>query len=224
MSKPHLMPAPLTQQAFPFVTDEDILEQAEAYVRMQQRRVARILKFTSIPNVTVEVLKRPIFTKKGEAFLAEIETQYSSQIEIEFVFNVEPTQDDKDEDLEAILNNQFKFVASYLETVLDGLADMGGVDEKIDTLEWIFADYLPEERTEKSGRKSKIATDKMPFSFNWSCALLGLDPEKMRDEICIAIAGQQREVEARILKGELQPSRRNAVATAVAFINERTSI
>ncbi len=218
MSKPHLMPAPLTQQAFPFVTDEDILEQAEAYVRMQQRRVARILKFTSIPNVTVEVLKRPIFTKKGEAFLAEIETQ------IEFVFNVEPTQDDKDEDLEAILNNQFKFVASYLETVLDGLADMGGVDEKIDTLEWIFADYLPEERTEKSGRKSKIATDKMPFSFNWSCALLGLDPEKMRDEICIAIAGQQREVEARILKGELQPSRRNAVATAVAFINERTSI
>lgn len=109
-----------------------------------------------------------------------------------------------------------------MDTVLEGLADVGGVDEKIDTLEWIFAEDFLDAPLHQAVKNGVSEMHKFAFSFKWCCALLGLRPELMREGICSSLADLQRSVDARIKTGALKPTRRNAVSKAIEFIKERT--
>jgi hypothetical protein len=223
VSKPHYVSAPLTQQAFSFTSDDEAQETAIDFEEQQRRRVAYVLRHTNLPPINIEVLKQPIFTRKGERFLEDIDALQSKQSVFQFVFNKEPTASDKAEDIEAILGNLHKFVAHFVDTVLEGLADVGGVDEKIDTLEWIFAQEKRIETRQPGGYFIRIPKKDFPFSFNWCCSILGLYPDRMRSIILECLNDLLHSVEDRIKEGTLKPMRREAISKAVYFIKERST-
>lgn len=223
MSKPQIMSAPLTQQAFSFVSDEEAQEMAKAYEEQQRRRLARIFRNTQLLPLHIEVLRQPIFTPKGEKYLKQLDAHDSPQAELQFVFNKEPTAADKAEDIEAFLSNIPKFVGFVLDTLLEGLADVGGVDEKIDTLEWIFAGDNAVLDCEIKGRKKVVQLKKIPFSFTWCCSVLGLYPERLREGIESSLIDAQRNVDIRISNGTLKPTRGAALGSAIEFIKERST-
>lgn len=230
MSKPQIMPAPLTQHAFSFVSDDEAQEMAKVYEDQQRRRIARIFRNTQLSPIAIEVLKEPIFTPKGERFLKNLDAQESQQAVLQFVFNKEPSAGDKADDIEAILGNIPQFAAHFMDALLEGLADVGGVDEKLDTLEWIFAGDTVAVDSQHvavvgqiSGSTKVIPMRKIPFSFTWTCSVLGLSPERMRDGIEESLIDLQRTVDNRIAGGELKPMRRIAVSCAVEFIKERST-
>lgn len=221
MTKPQFMPASLTQQAFSFhVDDEEVLPESE---EQQRRRLAYVLDYTNLKPLHLEILKRPIFTPKGEKLLREIEQQKIAQVEIEFVVKDEPTLNDKAVDIEALIVNPFKFVACFFETVLGCLADVGGVDEKIDTLEWMFLEdrslyaWPPPTKDMISGVKQTS------FPFTWCCKILGYDADELRTGVKAALLNLLRETEARIRAGEYKSFRRDAIAQAVDCVNQRST-
>lgn len=221
MTKPQQLPASLTQQAFSFhADDEEVLNVIE---EQQRRRLAYVLDHTNLKPLHLEILKRPIFTPKGEKLLREIEEQKAAQVEIEFVVTNEPSLTDKAADIEALIVNPFKFVACFFETVLECLADVGGVDEKIDTLEWMFLEdrslyaWPPPTKDMISGVKQTS------FPFTWCCKILGYDPDELRAGVKASLTTLLRETEAKIQSGEYQSFRRNAIASAVDCANKRST-
>jgi len=221
VKKPHLMAAPLSQQAFSFVSDDEAQEMAKVYEQQQQRRVVQLSRISTLPQISIEVLNGPIFTKNGEKFLEQLSKQNRPQSEFEFVFNREPTEADKAEDVDAILRNLDLFVAGFMDTILEGLADIGGVDDKLDTLEWMFAGDNVAMQNHYLGKTKIIAMKKFPFSFSWCCRCLGLCPDNMREGIEQVLKKLQLSRNTRISNGKLSANRRDAVTSAVDFIKNR---
>lgn len=223
MSKPRIRAAPLTQQTFTFVTNVEVQEMAQAHEEQQRRRLARIFQHTKLASINIEVLSGSIFTKKGEKYLKALDKAAESQVEIEFVFNKEPTKRDKAEDIELFLDNFSQFLGCVLDTILESLADVGGVEEKIDTLEWIYAGNTQTIGASVKGTEKFILLNLIPMSFNWVCRALGLCPDALRSGIELSLRESQRDVDARMTAGSLNPSRGHAIGTAVEFINERST-
>jgi hypothetical protein len=222
VSKPRTTPAPLTQQAFAFTSNAEAQEAAIAIEEQQRARLAYVLDHMKLSPVTLEIIKQPIFTRKGQSFLEQIEEVESTQVEIEYVFNKEPTSFDKAEDINAFLSNIPRFVACFLDRLLEGLADVGGVDDKIDTLEWMFTtDEAHSVWTEEEIAQQHVRQTSLPFT--WCCKVLGLNPELLRDGVKESLDALLIEVDDKIRAGVFKPMRRAAIAHAVDCVNQRST-
>lgn len=224
MSNPRTMAVPLSQQAFPFVTDEEKHDMAKAYDKNQGRRLYRILRNTKLANITIELLNGSVFTPKGEQRLKDLDHAYSSQLEIPFTFNKEPTEQDRVEDCEAFLRCLPAFLDCMLTTTLEKLADVGGADEKIDTLEWVYAGDTRAIDLWVKGRRKSVLLKQIPMTFNWVCAQLGLDPDELREGIESALLESQRIAKQKISTGKLLPNKGAALSDAINFIQERSTV
>lgn len=223
MSKQRIRAAPLTQQTFPFVTDVEVQEMAKAHEELQRRRLARIFRHTKLSSINVEVLNGSVFTRKGEKYLKSLDGTIESQVEIKFVFNKEPTELDKAEDIEIFLDNFSQFLGCALDAILESLADVGGVEEKIDTLEWIYAGNNQVIDACVNGVKKVVALQLIPMTFNWVCRALGLCPDELRSGIESSLRESQRAIDARMAAGSLNSTRGQAIGKAVDFITERST-
>lgn len=223
MGKPRIRAAPLTQQTFPFVSNVEVQEMAQAHEGQQRRRLARIFEHTKLASINIESLIGSVFTRKGEKYLKALDKAVENQVEIEFVFNKEPTARDKAEDVELFLDNFSQFLGCALDTILESLADVGGVEEKIDTLEWIYAGNTRTIGARVKGKDKLVLLDRIPMSFNWVCRALGLCPDVLRSGIELSLRESQRAVDARMTAGSLNLSRGHAIGAAVNFINERST-
>ncbi len=223
MRKPRYMAVPLTQQAFPFVTHEEKLGMAKAYEKSEAQRLYRALRNTRLSGITIEVLKRGIFTPKGEKLLKELDHAYEFQFEIPFTFNQEPTEEDRKEDCEAFMRCLPAFLDCMLTTALEKLADVGGADEKIDTLEWVYAGDTRAIDLWVKGRRKSVLLKQIPMTFNWVCAQLGLDPDVVREGVESALLESQRIAKQKMSTGKLLPNKGAALGSALNFIHERST-
>ena len=223
MSKPRIMPVPLTQQAFGFVTDEEKLEMASAYDKQQERRLYVALRNTRLANITIEVLKSTVFTLKGEQHLRSLEQTDSPQIELGLTLNKEPTEADKEEDCDAFMRCLPAFLDCMLTTALQKLADVGGAEEKIDTLEWVYAGDTEFIELWIKGRRKSVQLRSIPMTFNWVCTQLGLNPDDLRQGIEAVLLESQRIANQKIGMGKLMPNKGTALGSAINFINERST-
>jgi hypothetical protein len=97
------MAVPLAQQAFAFVSYEERLEMANVYEQLQAKKLAAVVRKMRKANITIEILKGDVFTKKGEQYLESLNHTFAPQFEIEFSFNREPTEKDRAEDVDAFM-------------------------------------------------------------------------------------------------------------------------
>lgn len=223
MRKPRIMAVPLAQQAFAFVSYEERLEMANVYEQLQAKKLAAVVRKMKKANITIEILKGDVFTKKGEQYLESLNHTFAPQFEIEFSFNREPTNEDRREDVDAFMRCIPGFLDCMLQRTLSQLADVGGADEKIDTLEWVYQGDTQFIDLWVKGRRKSIPLKHIPFSFNWTCAQLGLDPDDIRDGIEAALIESQRIAKRKISTGHLQANRGDALGGAIKFINERST-
>ena len=223
MSKPRILPVPLAQQAFAFVTDEERIAMSQAYEKQQERKLYAVLRHTRLASITIEVLKRGVFTKKGEELLASLDNTFSPQIEIPFSLNKEPTEQDRQEDADAFMRCLPQLLDCMLQSTLSQLADVGGVDEKIDTLEWVYAGDRKFIGLWVKGVRKSVPLKKIPWTFNWVCAQLGMDPDDLREGIELGLLESQRAARQKIDMGQLQPIREAAYTGAINFINDRST-
>lgn len=223
MSNHRILPVPLTQQAFAFVSDDEKQEMGKAYEKQQVRKLAAVLRNTRLANITIEVLRGNVFTEKGEQFLKSLDNTFSPQYEIPFTFNKEPTERDRTEDVEAMTRCIPQLLDCMLTSTLSQLADVGGADEKIDTLEWVYAGDTKFIDLWVKGSRKSVPLKKIPFSFNWVCAQLGLDPDDLRDGIEAGLLESQKIAVQKISMGKLLPTRSAGYTGAINFINERST-
>lgn len=223
MSKPRILPVPLTQQAFAFVSDEERQGMSQAYEKQQERKRYAVLRNTKLASITIDILKGGIFTKKGEELLASLDHTFSPQVEIPFSFNKEPSEFDRQEDVEALTRCLPQLLDCMLQSTLSQLADVGGADEKIDTLEWVYAGDTKFIDLWVKGVRKSVPLKKIPFTFNWFCAQLGMDPDDLRDGIEVGLLESQLAAKQKIDMGKLQPSREGAYTDAINFIKERST-
>jgi hypothetical protein len=196
---------------------------AMAYEKQQERRLYVILRNTRLANISIEILKGSVFTEKGEQYLRELDQTFSPQFEIPFTFNKEPTEEDKIEDVQAFMRDIPAFLECMMKSTLEKLADVGGADEKIDTLEWVYAGDTRHIDLWVKGCRTSVPLKKIPMTFNWVCEQLGTDPDEIRTGIEAVLLQSQRIARQKISVGDLKPKKDVALGNAINFINERSS-
>lgn len=200
-----VMPSPRGQLTLGFVTMTEFeaqqTAQDERIQTPQKRKPIKSPKVTLIDCTTAEVCELPLFQslKGTDAERFEADPLYSP----EHLPEDERLPDDEVEkarDISLIADNAFEFVGWYIERNMEMLASVGNAQEKASVLEWMFepdVELRQPSSLQDYRRPIAIYKDRVPFSFQWCCKVVGFDPDRFRDALLDTIRGAMENVSPR---------------------------
>lgn len=215
-------PAPISQMAFFFVTDEERQAQDEVYrmLTSARQRMQRSSKPQPLPDIRIDLLAPPLVLLANEHGAPQVEDlQEDPLVADDHASSVRPTAlagavgdedaeveqlsvdelTQKAEDIQFMADRPLEFLDWLLQRNLRYLASRGNPVEKKSVIEWIFAPAVDgsvyDFRPGGAGREIPLITKRLPFSFEWICIHLGLCPDTIRQELLLALQRAQAEAQ-----------------------------
>lgn len=214
--KPALPSVPLTQQAFPFVDDDDRQKMGERYERERLKRIRRFIRNTddTTPVVRVEVLNQPIFTPEGltaiEVFTTDPMDAPDDSPGVSEEEQLVCDEQEKTEIINWFADRAEQFIGYVIDQAVEALASIGNAKEKAHILQWMFAadihGYVIEEIEGQELTRPIFSRD-VPMTFQWCCRVHGLSVERFQQSVLDALKFAEAEIRNREINGELKPGR-----------------
>lgn len=200
-----VMPSPRTQLALGFVSMAEIEAQHTAHEQrvqtQQKRKPSRSPLVTLIDCTTADVYELPLFQSlkgvEAERFVVDPLQSPEHVPEDDLLPDDEV---EKARDIDLIADHAFEFVGWYIERNMEMLASVGNAQEKASVLEWMFepdVELKQPQSLQDYRQPIAIHKDRVPFSFQWCCKVVGFDPDRFRDALLDTIRGAMENVSPR---------------------------